>query len=463
MTIAEALLVVALCGAIVLYQGFSRLNVLLAVSFFGLFLVPRVVYGSNPDPGWVGIAGGGPAVMTYTAAIAVVLSFAAINRGVSGTWGPVLPILVFLVVWYPAFWSHTPTIKGGLLHLVTATAAWAAGGIISRLAEQRTSGTRVVATWLLGWAAFESILCVAQYAGAPLFPRADGPTDDPTLDGRIGGTLDHPSTIGKAIFLLLMIGLPLLNAEDRTVRRRASLSMVLMIIPLVLSGGRANAAAALALVILTLVLEPGPRRWSRRLRLGGILLVAGILSAGFWAQRFETGEHGETRAHLTSVALEFMSRHWNWVTGTGPNTYVGAVGPYDSLTATGWPVHNVYLLAAVELGLIGAVLLAIPLASAVRAGWRGRSCPGRRGAQARVLLAYVPGMVMITTTGWGMMGSMFPAWMFTLGYCVAQVGNKRRIRVRLRSTNGPYRPLEAAPASSNSGSLGFRALPSHQR
>lgn len=438
----ESLLVIGLCVGIPLLRGFTRLQILLAASFFGMFLLPTVVYGGTPlDADWVGIAGAAPRIMTYTVAVGIVLAYVVSTRGSSPSWGPVLPLVAYLLVWYGAFWTHSSKVNAGLLHLLTGAAAWGAGAAISRLALRRPNGMRVVATWVLGWTALESIVCVAQLVGIPIFPLASGPTEDATLAGRIGGTLGHPSTIGKVIFFLLMMTLPWLNSDDQVLRRRASLAMTAMIIPMSLSGGRANAAAALALVILTLALEPGPRRWSRRIRLGAVLAVAAILSAGYWVQRFETGERGETRSHLTSVALDYMAHHWDWVTGSGPNTYVGAVGPFDPLTAVGWPVHNFYLLAAVEIGLIGAFLLSWPPLSAALVGWRARKQPGTSGAQARVLLAATPGVVMITTTGWGMMSTTLPAWFFSLGFCIDQVARPSRLRAHLRSAYPAQRAL----------------------
>ena len=58
-----------------------------------------------------------------------------------------------------------------------------------------------------------------------------------------------------------------------------------------------------------------------------------------------------------------MIREHPWA-GVGPNSYVAIAGASDPLTASGVPVHNVLLLSAAELGIIGALLLWLPFAMA---------------------------------------------------------------------------------------------------
>jgi hypothetical protein len=443
----EELIVAAVCGLLLLRTGLGPLQWCLAAAFYGIFMHPDVIYGITPaDLGRVGIAAAQPTVSTYTVAIAVILLIAFAVPQATTRWRPVVPIVGFAVLWSLLCWPRTGEVHAGVLHLAVGAASWAAGTAVSALVRSKPSGHRVMSIWVLGWAAFEAALSVLQFAGASLFTNPGAVDTDPTLAGRVGGTLGHPSTIGKVVFLLMFVTLPWLASTDRSLRRRAVAAMLVMTVPLVLSGGRANALAALSIAILAMVMDPGPRRWSRRVRLAAVIGVTALLSADLWLHRTVTGDDGRTRAHLSNVAFNYLHTHWNWFTGTGVNTYVTAVGPTDWLTAAGWPVHDLYVLAAVELGAIGAVLFLVPVAYSVLCGLRGRSRPTIEGAQARVLIAGVPGLLLITLTGWGMMSETLMAWMFVLGYCTQEVGLTRPVQIRQ-----PPRALHRFPATADLG------------
>jgi hypothetical protein len=423
----EELVVAAVCSCLLLRTGFGLLQWSLAGIFSGVLMYQGVLYGGTPlDAYHSGIAGAEPRVMTYTVAVALVGMIGLVVPGIRPSWTPIAPLAVFICLWTVLLWPQTDEVRAGALHLLTAAGAWVAGSVVSSVERRTPGGQRVVSIWILGWAAFEAALCAIQAAGSSLFFDPGALVRDGSLKGRVGGSLGHPSIVGKLCFLLMMVALPWLSSPDRALRRRAVGALLLMVVPLVLSGGRANALAALSLVVLAFAFDDGPRRWSRRFRLLAIGLVVGVLSAGLWERRIATGEDGSTRAHLTSVAFEFLHSQWDWVTGTGANSYVTVVGPTDWLTAAGWPVHNVFLLTAVELGLIGAVLVMLPPLESVRLGWQARHRHGIEGAQARVLLAGVPGIVLISLTGWGLLSDALIPWMLVLGYCSGKVGRPAR-------------------------------------
>ena len=79
------------------------------------------------------------------------------------------------------------------------------------------------------------------------------------------------------------------------------------------------------------------------------------------------------------------------------------LGPTDPLTALGWPVHNSFILAAVELGLLGALLFFLPVIWSILRAIKlsvGRS-PGK--GESRLLLSTAPGLLIIGLTGWGLL------------------------------------------------------------
>ncbi len=150
-----------------------------------------------------------------------------------------------------------------------------------------------------------------------------------------------------------------------------------------------------------------------------VIGIAAFASAGgVWVARFEEDPEGSTRQHFNDVATALIPA--NPLAGTGPNTYITTAGPTDLLTAQGWPVHNSVLLAAVEIGVGGALLLfGPPLFSP-------SSLPGvvvvrttTKGDFARAYVASTPGIALVALTGWGgMMSDTLPVWLFFVAFCI---------------------------------------------
>jgi len=192
--------------------------------------------------------------------------------------------------------------------------------------------------------------------------------------------------------------------------------IVCALVSAVVTGGRANALAIVATIVVWVAISPDRRRWAMRAQIGTVIAVGVALSLPYWQYRNETGEDGSFRARFREVALNYLDRY-GWWEGVGPNRYVPTVGWTDSLTAQGWPVHNIFLLTTVELGLAGAVLFSAMFAMPVVLTLRLLPSPSLRGGYARVLACSLPGLLVITTSGWGMLGDTLSAWMLVTGFC----------------------------------------------
>ncbi|QBX55872.1 O-antigen ligase family protein [Nocardioides seonyuensis] len=401
----------------VMLTGVGRLQVACGGLFFSVFVLPVTLFGSTViDRYRVGITGAEPQIATYTVVVLLVLLMALLLRGPSPDWATVMPFLVFMAVWSVLVWPHTGEVRAGVLHLGIACLAWVAGTYVAKQMQVHPRGPRILLTWLLVIVALQAAVAIAQTQGVEVFPTAASVIlEDDSLEGRAGATLGHPSSIGKMMFLVLLIVLPWLATDQRGLRRVALWIVLLAIIPLGLSGGRANAVACVATVLLFVLLDPGRRRWSNRLQLF-VLVLAGVFSTwNIWVRRFATGENGEFRARFFQTAVDFLSDAPPWQ-GTGANTYVTAVGPTDQMAAIGWVVHNVYLFAAVELGVLGAAIFFLPFVQAWVRGWAARRRQGVAGAYGRVLVASAPGLLLITWTGWGMMARPLVPWMLVTGF-----------------------------------------------
>lgn len=372
----------------------------LVVTLFLLTVYPRERLLAG-DSSYVGIAGGGVTVSPYNLAIlglAVVLTPWALvsNRPVIPrvAWAFVASLLLSAV----AIWPLDAIRVGGVIHWLSAVAAWLVGSVLATRALANERGLRMVALAILLIASIECAVSVAQFVGIDI-----NPSGQEYLEGRTNGTMGHPGDEGKNLFLLLIVCLALLPVGSPKTRRISWLAIAVMAVPLGLSQGRANIIAVVVAILLWAALSPS--RSSRGMRaarwaLPVIVLVALAPVAGLLQERFEEDPSGGPRGHLTAVGLQQIAS--DPFGGTGPNGYIYVVAQYDRYAADfNFPVHNSFLLTAAELGIVGALLLWSVVGTAVWQAFQRRKRSGHSGAFARALIAGTPGMLVILWTGWG--------------------------------------------------------------
>ncbi len=355
----------------------------------------------------VGMAPAQPQLRTY-GAVLLVLGLAAVLSARPGT-VPVAWVLLagWLATGFLLVWSRSAEQWSGLLQVTTALAAWCAGSRFGRL-DRDGPGGRALALALVGIVAAQCVVGLMQLGGVPINPL--DPADAAILGNRINGTSNHPNNLGKMVLLVLMLLLPLTRSLDRTTRRLALGATVAALVPLALAQGRANFVGALMTVVLWAALTPrgqdlGARLW---LLVGTGLL--GLASAGVFLARFDEDPDGGARGRLMRDALRYLPEHL-W-TGMGPNSYTTVMSPR---TGSFIPVHNSVLLAVAELGLLGGVLLLLPVVVAVARGWARRRDLDVRGDAGRALVASAPALLLVAMTGWGMLGTaILPLWFFVV-------------------------------------------------
>jgi O-antigen ligase len=231
------------------------------------------------------------------------------------------------------------------------------------------------------------------------------------------GFYNHPSTLGKTTFLLLFFLLPLTVSPSRWARSAAQIGIVLGFVASFLTVSRANVAASACAVLIWIVINR--KTLSTGARIATVVAVGAATVANLGAisaleLRNQTDPSGGPRSKLLATGLSQIA-DTPWV-GVGANFYSEYVGRYDPYAASGFPVHNSFLLGIAELGVPLAVLFFSPIAIAAVTAWTSWRRTGFLDAKTTTLLATTPGTALITLTGWGMVAdASLLLWYAALG------------------------------------------------
>ncbi|QYF73736.1 O-antigen ligase [Cryobacterium sp. PAMC25264] len=412
---AEAVLLIPACVFLALFTQRFGSAVAIVVVLVGSLAIFPVVLTSTVRAPHVGVAGPGLDISTYGAGVCLALLIALFSHGSGSKTQPLwmfLPFVVFLIVGMCFLWSGTNEQVAGTWQYLLGVGGWIVGGFVGRKLVVGQGGTAGAFTTVIFCAiVIQFALSVLQWVGV-LAPSVDAQTAE-LVGGRVSGSLNHPNNLGKTLFLLMALLLPFTKSDNRRIRLTSQAGLIVALIPLGLTGGRAVLAGAILLMGAWAVLQPAALDRGRRFVLPAMAGLAVLMFGGAALSRLEEDPTGGSRDRLLAVALDLIPSHL-W-TGVGPNSYVTAVGPYDALTATGWPVHNTFVLGVVELGLIGAVLLFVPVVWAALRAVVHLGQKGPHAAFSAAAISSIPGLLLIGTTGWGMLaGPILPLWFFAM-------------------------------------------------
>jgi O-antigen ligase/polysaccharide polymerase Wzy-like membrane protein len=403
-----------------------------------LFLCNAALYpkafSTDPNLRHVGIAQSVPALTTY-ALLLMLIAYALVLRLLHRPTSRSFPISIivflgFLAIAFSTIWTGTEEQVAGALQLVLGFCGWFVGAELGPRVLSHERRVRWIATTIAGIASIEVVVTALQRVGLRINPMR--PQLAAIMGDRTNGTANHPDNLGKILLLLLILALGFMGTKDPRTRRILWIAVLLSFIPLGLSQGRANILAAFTTVVFWALLSG--RRWPLALRAGiPIAMVLVILPfAGSIVKRVEEDPNGGPREGLAATAVEQIHRN-PW--GVGPNSYVSVVSAYNAVTATGYPVHNTFLLTAAELGLLGAALFWIPIAGLIVAAWLSRRRAGFEGSFAVAILASAPGLYVVNASGWAMLSNqLLPLWFLICGIAYSQIRLGRGARLSPRGT-----------------------------
>lgn len=385
-------------------------------------LVPIRLFGDYGVP-HVGVAPATVVVTAYAAVVGVGFLTVLFKYSRVPLWRQWLPFFSCALLGVAFVWSPLGGREiSGLMQYLLAPMAWTIGIAARRHLRYRSRIVQVIAVVL----ALQVAIVVCQRLGMSI--NSLSLAQQELMGNRANGTLSHPNDLGKVTVLLCCLALSVYEGSSERIKRLVVVSFVMGGVIIIATGGRAVLFGYVAMILFWLLLQRSSVvAFSKKLGVIGLLAVGGVASAGVLLERFATDPSGGSRSSLAEVAMRSISeRPWF---GVGPNNYVSTVGLTDSLTLSGVPVHNLFLLAAAEIGILGCVFLFLPALRGLMRAVRYRRAEGEDGAFARVGLAFLPSAMVMGLTGWGLLGGyVLPLLFFSLGWLLGDLGQGRSER-----------------------------------
>lgn len=316
-----------------------------------------------------------------------------------GAW-LLVPATIWLAVGTWLSWGRSDEHDAGLAHLGVGFAAWLVGTSCAYAIRADPRVRERAAMYLTGLLGIQAVVVAGQAIGFDINPMSA--EELAILDGRYNGLLNHPGQLANATLMIFVLILALRDTAASWRSGRTSLIFALVMGICIAAGSRAQIFGALVLLMGWAFFAYGQRA-PRGKRFGalGIAIVGLVASYPVLQRRFEEDPTGGGRSILQEIGLQAVMDHP--LVGVGPNSYVSVIGLSDALTASGVPVHNAFLLAAVEIGVIGAVALWLPVLWTFVRGFRLRKQAGSVHAPAAAAAAFLIPFVISTFTGWGLL------------------------------------------------------------
>ena len=398
------LLVVGAVAVMCLVLTMGRYRFAVAALFAALTFLPVRLLGFGDVPlGWtVGVSSAVPALTTYNVLLLGFALVLLVERTMPRPARYAAPVLVFCLFGALMVWPSTPNVTSGLLHVLACACAWAVGlHLGARLDVDGRSG-RFLALVLL------VVACILGLTVAWQLASGGGGVE------RASGLFAHPATIGKLGVIFLGLLLPLSRSTTARTRAMSYAGVVVLFAMTAPTLSRANILAMVVVILAWALLLPAARNLGKKILLPLVTVAAFIPVLDKLLTRFAVDSEGGDRPELLQAGYrQIAAQPWG---GTGPNNYVTAVGGHEPIVAlTGYPVHNMFLLSAAELGIVGAALFFLPLVYGLGVAVRRLRTPGTVGDFARGTVVLALGITVVGLSGWAVVQQPVAETLFLVG------------------------------------------------
>jgi O-antigen ligase len=297
----------------------------------------------------------------------LLLVFLQRRRVVRGMWYDALPIVYFGFLTVQLSLSHWVTHDRATYRALYYTtgvgivAYYVAAFGLPRLQPEH------VARAFLGSGLVVGLLTLVQKASG-WSPWADNGWP---AEGRVVGPLQNPAVLGTFLGAVVVFAAAMfVSSFPRGVRRLAAAAGGIGAVGVLLTYTRASIGAALGVAVLIMLL----RRRSR-LTVVGVLVCAGVLIAASWGKIETTAAYRERLSNRTNIEARALIQDWSLQLARQRPFFGWGYGSFDQVKRTadlrtnGVPIafgeestsHNTFLTILVENGMVGLLLLLVPV------------------------------------------------------------------------------------------------------
>lgn len=404
--------------AISLGRRYGYASNAIVVVLLGAALFPRTILTlvRSPESTPYDVSTASLGIQTQVIAFVIAAILILIGGGKIKIPAALILFVVLLTAGMFTSWQGTVPQWSGYFMFVGSVIAFGVGWAVGREAFTKERVARFFLTVILAVLIVQLGVSILQLANVSL--PVGLVNSDRTLEqtvGRVSGTIGHPANLSKVAFILMLLSLPFTSAANRRLSRLAFVCVALAALLGGLTVSRANLIAMAILLAAWVLTFPGRARTGTRIGGAVTLIGAAVVFGPLVLERFEDDSEGGLRPLLLAAAWRQLSN--DFLIGTGPNAYIAVVGKVDAATASGYPVHNSFLLVTAELGLLLAILFFLPLVSLLVWGVVRFGRSREFLYTPRVLVYSIPGLGVVLLTGWGMISILLVClWMFAVGF-----------------------------------------------
>jgi len=196
---------------------------------------------------------------------------------------------------------------------------------------------------------------------------------------RFGNDLLGPNNQAAALLLPFAIAMGRMALTEGRRRAAYTLAATVLLTGVVLTGSRGGLLAAIVTVIAVIAFTRRGRRALVAYALSGVMLLGGLIAlqpAGVGERLIQSEQTSSGRAEIWEVALSACKSYCligsGW--GTFPRVYAlerASVPEARVLKrGTSYEPHNIWILAAIETGLLGLLLVSLGFALSLRTALR---------------------------------------------------------------------------------------------
>ena len=185
----------------------------------------------------------------------------------------------------------------------------------------------------------------------------------------VGGQEENPNAFASDLLLPFSLALAAFLSARRKLDKILGIGAAVVIASAVFLTMSRGAILAIALIFTIFLFKGGVKR--RLLAVAGalLLMVATMPTTFFYRLQTAISTGGAGRLEIWQASLFVLKRYW--LIGAGLNNYTAAyyqfAGYAPSFVGFGRGAHNIFLEAAVEVGIVGLVLTCVAIGSTFRA------------------------------------------------------------------------------------------------